>query len=319
MKSTKYLIFSLLVITSMLITACGAPSAQDPFIQTAVALTVAAKNAEPNTSTPAPELPVVTQTPVQFSPTLTPPASAATATSPGNVNSNVCAKASLVSETILDGMIFKPNAQFTKTWEIKNTSTCTWDTSYKIVHWDGDSLGGATYYNLPQVVPPGGTVPISLLFTAPLNDGEYKSKWALQTPDQTNFGVGDYSVPFYAKIVVSSADKPGYAVTSVTYEMVREPATGCPANITYTAYATVTTNGPLTFSYYWAQSDGHNIKGEVIKMDAAGSITLSNPWKLSLATNAVTRWMALATGISDGENYQYKEWSHVEFTKLCGG
>lgn len=321
MKNTKYLIFTLLVITSMLISACGAADAQDPFVQTAVAQTVAAKNAEQNTNTvtSTPEAPDITQTPLQFSPTLTPLASAATATAPVNTGSNACAKASLVSETILDGTVFRPGSQFTKTWEIKNISTCTWDTNYKIIFWDGDILGGAYYYNLPQAVPAGGVVPISLVLTAPAADGDYTSKWVLQTPDKTNFGVGDYSAPFYANIVVSSAEKPEYAITSVTYEMVREPATGCPANITYTAYATVTTNGPLTFNYYWAQSDGHNIKGKIIKTESAESIVLTNSWQLHIATTPGTRWMALAIGFSDGENYQYTVYPQIEFTKLCGG
>ncbi len=316
----KY-IFLTVITTSLLISACGAQATQDPYIQTAVALTVAAKNAEQSAPTSAPEATITaTQSALMFSPTLTPLAPVASATSPVNAGSNPCAKASFVSETIVDGTIFKPSQKFTKTWEIKNTSSCTWDTSYKIIFWDGDTLGGAYVYNLPQMVAPGGVVPLSLILTAPPADGSYKSKWVLQTPDGVNFGVGDYSVPFSANIVVSSSEKPAYAVTSVTYEMKREPPSGCPANINYTAYATVTTNGPLEFKYYWAQSDGHTIyHKDVIKMESAGSIVISNSWKLNLASNAVTRWMAIAIGISDGEYYQYTDYPHVEFTKTCGG
>ncbi|MDD2920868.1 MAG: NBR1-Ig-like domain-containing protein [Anaerolineales bacterium] len=314
-------IFLTLITTSILVSACGAQAAQDPYVQTAVALTVAAKNAEQSAPTPTPEtVAIATKSPLEFSPTLTLSAPIASATAPVNANANPCAKASLVSETIVDGTIFKPGQKFTKTWEIKNTSSCAWNTSYKIVFWDGDILGGGYVYNLPQNVPPQGVVSISLVLTAPTVDGSYKSKWALQTPDGVNFGVGDYSAPFYAEIVVSSSSKPAYAVTSVTYQMTREPATGCPANINYIAYATVTTNGPLEFKYYWVQSDGHNIYNkELIKMEAAGSVVLSNSWKLNLASNAVTRWMALAIGISDGEYYQFTEYPHVEFTKTCGG
>jgi hypothetical protein len=102
--------------------------------------------------------------------------------------------------------------------------------------------------------------------------------------------------------------------------MVRDPATGCPANITYTAYATVTSNGPLEFEYYWLQSDGHTVQNpDIIKMKSAGSVVVSNPWQLHIATNVGTRWMALVIGVSDGENYQYTEYPRVEFTKTCGG
>jgi len=319
MKRIICLIIAILVITSTFTTACSeAEPTQDPFIITAVAQTVAAKNAPQSATLAIPPTPEIIQTPLGFSPTLTslPPTAMPTA---NNTNKSACAKASLVSETIVDGTIFKPGEKFTKTWEIKNASTCTWDTSYGIVFWNGDVLGGAYYYNLPQSVPPGAVFPASLVLTAPKEDGSYKSEWVLQTPDKVNFGVGEYSAPFYTEIVVSAAEKPAYAVTDVTYEMVRTPPTGCPANVTYTAYATVSTNGPLEFKYYWAQSDGHNPKGDVIKMKAADSIVITNSWQLHIATTPGTRWMAIVIGISDGEYYQYTEYPKVEFTKLCGG
>ncbi len=322
-KPIKYTLFVLIVIASLLITACGAENTAEATqeangIQTAVAETVAAQNA--STSTPA--APVVTQTPLLFSPTLTPLAVPASPTLPSNTAKSKCASASLVSETIPDGTIFKPGAQFTKTWNIQNTSACAWDTSYEIVFWDGNVLGGAYVYNLPQAVGPGQTVPISLILTAPTDEAAYTSKWMLQTPDNVVFGVGQYNAPFYAEIVVSASAKPNYAVTSVEYEMVRNPATGCPANVNYTAYATVTSNGPLEFKYYWNQSDGHIVKNpDIIKLESAGSIVLSNSLKLHLAANTGTYWMAIAIGISDddGETYQYTEYPHVEFIKDCGG
>jgi hypothetical protein len=226
----------------------------------------------------------------------------------------------LISETIPDGTIYAPGQQFTKTWEIKNTSNCSWNTSYKIVFWDGDVLGGAYVYNLPQAVDPGQTVPISLLLSAPTNEATYTSKWMLQTPDGGEFGVGQYNAPFYAEIVVSAAPEPKYGITSVEYNMVRDPATGCPANVTYTAYATVTSNGPVEFKYYWTQSDDHTVRNpDIVKMKSAGSVVLSNSWQLHIATNTGTRWMALAIGFSNGEKYIYTDYPRVEFTKTCGG
>jgi hypothetical protein len=324
-KTIKYTLFVTIAITSLVLTACGAKSTPEPAlelngIQTAVAETLAAQN----TTTSTPAAPVVTQTPLLFSPTLTPLAPPASPTRSSNTTPSKCASASLVSETIPDGTIFKPGAQFTKTWEIKNTSTCSWDTTYKIIFWDGNVLGGGYVYNLPQAVDPGQTVPISLLLTAPQEETTYTSKWMLQTPDGVQFGVGQYNAPFYAEIAVSASTTPNYGVTSVEYNMVRDPATGCPANVTYTAYATVTTNGPLEFKYYWnnIQFNGETqtVKNpDIIKMKSAGSIVLSNSWKLHIATNTGTRWMAIAIGISDGDNYQYTDYPRVEFTKTCGG
>ena len=321
-KSIKYILFTSIVIASFILTACGAKStaesAQDSSIQTAVALTVAAQNAEPTSADPTA---IVTQTPLRFSPTGTPPAPAVLPTRTFNPATSECAQASLLSETIPDGTIFKPGQQFTKTWQIKNTSNCSWDTSYKIVFWDGNVLGGAYVYNLPQAVDPGQTLPISLLLTAPTGDATYTSKWMLQTPDSVEFGVGQYSAPFYLEIVVSSDAKPNYAITSVEYSLVRDPATGCPANVNHIVYATITTNGPLEFSYLWLQQDGNSGSNNygpgkgTIKMEAAGSKTISREWKLHLgSTPGSQRWIALA--ITAPEYIEFFPGQY--FTYLCG-
>jgi hypothetical protein len=296
-KSRKYIFLTLIVITTFILSACGASGTDENAIATSVALTVAAQNVAPvvvNTETPTPSAATFpTQTPVQFVPTLTPLA-LASPTQPLNTGKGACAEAELVSETIPDGTIYAPGAQFTKTWEIKNASQCTWDTTYKIVFWNGDILGGAYVYNLPRVVPPNATVPISLVLTAPATNDTYKSEWALQTPDGTNFGVGQYDSPFYAQIVVSSDQKPNYMVTNVEYKVERTPSGGCPANVTYTVYATITTNGPMKIKYRWMQSDDNNSNTGKIDFTEASSQTVSNIWRIHLGSTAnVVRWMAI--------------------------
>jgi hypothetical protein len=318
-KPIKYTLLFTIVMMSLLATACGGKSTAEAAqamdnIQTAVAETVAAQDAVQIANTSAPAAPIVTQTPLLFSPTLTPLAPLASPTLPANTAKSKCASASLVSETIPDGTIFKPEAKFTKTWEIQNTSTCVWDTNYKIVFWDGDLLGGAYVYNLPQQVDPGKTFPLSLQLIAPKAEATYTSKWMLQTPDSVEFGVGEYSAPFYAKIEVSASSTPNYAVTSVDYNMVRDPATGCPANVDYILYATITTSGPVELTYYWAQSDGNDSNPKTIKIASATTTTISHNWKLHIATNTGTRWMALVTVSPVSVAYP-----HVEFVKTCGG
>jgi hypothetical protein len=308
-KTIKYIL-----ITSFLITACSAEStptaAQESIIQTAVAQTVAAQNAQPTLAAPTA---IVTQTPLQFSATLTPLAPVVLPTRTFNPTTSECARASLVSETIPDGQIFKPGQKFTKTWEIKNESNCSWTTSYKIVFWDGDVLGGAYVYNLPQAVDPGQTVPISLLLTAPKEDANYISKWMLQTPDSVEFGVGEYSAPFFADIVVNSAINPKTDITSVDFKVVRDPAVGCPANVNHIVYATFTSNGPIEFSYYWIQSDGNDTEPKVLKMKEAGTLTISREWKLHLGSTPGTKWMSIVI-----EAPFPHEYPHAEFTYLCG-
>jgi hypothetical protein len=293
-KPTKYILLTIILIASFLITACGPKTTQDPFIATAVAQTVAAQNAGQVTNTETPSAPeaLATQTPVQFSPTLTPFAAIPSPTLPANISTSECAKASLISETIIDGTIYKPGEQFTKVWQIKNISNCVWDTNYKIVFWSGDVLGGAYYYNLPQVTGPGQTVPIALVLTAPAADGTYKSEWKLQTPDSIEFGVGNYGASFYTIIAVSSATKPKYGVASVVTSITREPKTGCPANTLFTVSATVSTNGPVDVTYYWAQSDGNNSSPKTFTMDSASSKTFKREWKFGRANTQGSKWIS---------------------------
>ncbi|MDO8754115.1 MAG: NBR1-Ig-like domain-containing protein [Anaerolineales bacterium] len=292
-KPIKYLLFTITISLSLLATACGPDtSTQEAVIQTAVAQTVAAQTTVEVANTATPSAPLVsTQTPFQLP---TPLGLLTSTVPPPNTSKADCAKASLVSETIVDGTIFKPGTQFTKTWEITNTSNCVWDTSYKIVYWSGDIMGGGYVYNLPQVVGPGQTIPISLVLIAPTADGTYRSEWKLQTPDKFYFGAGTYNSPFFTEIVVSSSIIQEYAVTSMELSVVRDPIIGCPTNTTYTAYATFTTNGPLEFKYRWLQQDGNNPNPQTINMTTAGKKTVSREWKLiRSASQNDNRWFAI--------------------------
>jgi hypothetical protein len=309
-QTKKYILLSLPII--LIITACGSNADTETAIQTAVAETVAAQDiSQPSiTDTPAATL-MPTQTPFQLSTSLpTLPATVA----PNAGSKAECASASLQDETIVDGTIFKPGEQFTKTWYVTNTSNCVWDTSYKIVFWDGDVLGGGYVYNLPQITGPGQTVPIPLVLTAPTTDGTFRSEWKLQTPDGINFGVGYLNAAFYTEIEVSSAEEPEFAVTNVELYITREPATGCqPANIVYTAYATFTTNGPLEFKFRWGQQDGNNGAFIEAEMEAAGKQTFTRVWKLGRAASQnANRWFQIVL-----HEPVYKEYPMVGFEFFC--
>lgn len=203
-------------------------------------------------------------------------------------------KASLIEETVPDGTIMKPGQQFTKTWRIRNDSTCTWNTSYKIVFWDGDVMGGGYVYNFPQQALPGDTVDVPLVLTAPSEDGTYRSSWKLQTPGGSTFGVGADS-PFWVEILVSSSTDIEYGVTSVTYSVVRDPAAGCTTNVRYTINATISVNGPVTVIYNWRKSDGTQDVNRTIKFTEAGSRTVSIEWSLHLGAATNERWVQLFT------------------------
>jgi hypothetical protein len=82
-------------------------------------------------------------------------------------------------------------------------------------------------------------------------------------------------------------------VISVTYDIVRDPLEGCPTNVRYTVYATITTNGPLDIKYYWEQKDGNESAVKDMSFDAAGSKTVSRMWMVGRGDSPNDRWMQI--------------------------
>ncbi|RJP49171.1 MAG: hypothetical protein C4557_11845 [Anaerolineaceae bacterium] len=312
-NTKKYLLFAATIIAALLVSSCGGEGVDaESAIQTSVAETVAAQTPVmiPVTETPDPSA-LPTKTPFA-APSLITPVASPTLSTPSGSSKIDCAKASLEDESIIDGVVLKPGEQFTKTWYIKNTSTCVWDTSYRIIFWSGDPLGGAYYYNLPQATGPGQTVPISLVLTAPTEDGTYRSEWKLQTPDQISFGVGIYQAAFFTEITVDSSDKPKYGITNVNLYVIREPKTGCaPANMVFTAYAEVSTSGPYEFTYFWGQKDGNNSSPKTVYIDKSTTTTFTRVWKFGRAASQGPKWFTFV--VTDPVQKEYR----VDFAFEC--
>lgn len=286
MTFSRYNIFPLLACIVLIATSCGSPAQTESEVATAVAQTVQAQNsltevAALPTLTPVPSI-EITSTPEPGS-TNTP---AAVSANPGCTVS-----ASLVGENPPDNTLFRTGDTFWKTWTLLNTGTCTWDETYSLVYWSGDLMGGLTTYQFPQLVAPDEAKEVSIFLKAPETDGTFTGYWRIQTPWGEHFGVGPTSDSFYVQISVSSDDKLGYGVSNLTAELVREPETGCPLNVRYYMYATVTANGPVEFSYYWDQSDGNESNAKEYKMKEAGSVTFEREWLISKNDSPNPRWV----------------------------
>ena len=287
----KYKILITLTILTFSVGACGSfPKAQED-ISTAVAQTVQAQNsltkiAEASTLTPA----------ALVEKTATVPDLIATNTPAPVVGAPGCTvSAKLAGENPPDGTLLKPGEYFWKTWALENTGTCTWNATYKLTFHSGDLMDGLTSYALPETVAPGETKNISIYLKAPETDGTYTGYWYIQTPWNTYFGigVGAASDPFYVQVGVSTAKKPKYEITSLVYKLVRKPESGCPTNVLYTVYATITTNGPYEFDYYWDQQDGNESGIKNMKFTAAGSQTISREWMIGKGDSPTPRWMKI--------------------------
>lgn len=114
--------------------------------------------------------------------------------------------AALISDvTVPDGTQFLPHSGFNKTWRLKNTGTCTWDSSYQVVHAGGHRLGAVSaFFPLRDTVFPGQTIDLTINMVSPDTPGTYQSDWKLQNAQAQGFGVGRHNSPFWVKIQVAS-------------------------------------------------------------------------------------------------------------------
>lgn len=153
------------------------------------------------------ELPTVTQSPAAAS--LPTPASTATSTSITAVSVQTGTdRAIFIKETYPDYSSVAPGEKFTKTWDIKNTGSNTWNRNYKLVMDatpQNDSLGSQAEVNFTQDIPPGETVTLSIPLTAPITTGTYSVFWKLQNDHGETFGVDGDRV--WVTIMVCEAGK----------------------------------------------------------------------------------------------------------------
>ena len=292
----------------LIVSACGSPAQQDSVISTAVAQTVQAGESLTEIAskpTITPRATLSTMTPA-VTPTNPPTLAAAAPPDPN------CAKATLVSENPPDGVLLRPGQNYWKTWTLMNTGTCTWNTSYSLIFWSGDLMGGLTSYPLNDEVAPNEQKEISIFLQAPEAEGTFTGYWRLQSPWRSNFGVGPADEPFYVQVVVTSEQDPEFGVAGVDYNLVRNPPTGCPTNVRYTLYATISSNGPVDIDYFWSQSDGNNTSIKPLEFTEAGSITISREWMIGRGDNPNPRWIELVVTEPD-----YEEYGKAEILNLC--
>ena len=109
----------------------------------------------------------------------------------------LCDDAAWVSDvTVPDGTQMSPGQDFVKTWNIRNTGSCTWGTGYVPIFAYGEKMGGIAE-PLTGAVAPGEEVEISVRFKAPGNTGEFASTWRMANASNIPFGEN-----FFVLIVV---------------------------------------------------------------------------------------------------------------------
>jgi hypothetical protein len=206
--------FAFSIVLALSLSACGLSKAdQTPTpgveaIFTAAYQTFEAQQATELAMTPPTEIPSPTPFPTLPAPSPIATSSFATATlasgGTGCNNSTYVSDVSIPDNTVLD-----PGKKFDKTWQLLNSGTCQWSTSYQLAFSDGDQMSGAnTSITVP--VPAGSVVDITVPMVAPQDSGTYKGNWQMQN-DQGQF----FGNIIYVQIKVGSGptDTPGATST----------------------------------------------------------------------------------------------------------
>jgi hypothetical protein len=180
MKKTWIIV---VVALALMLSSCNFPFAQasDTALATSVAQTVEALESEVK----QPTLAIPTLMPTLALPTVAP---VATMTAVPTSAPDPCLYAAFVKETIPDNTKFSAGEAFTKSWTLKNTGTCDWNTSYRISFKSGKQMGAADYVKISTETDPGETIKIDVDMTAPSSAGTYKGIWQMETNKGVKFG-----------------------------------------------------------------------------------------------------------------------------------
>ena len=139
-----------------------------------------------NTPTTAPTLSALpTRTPTATSTvtlTLTPTMTASVTPTPCTDDSVYIADV-----TVPDNSFVRGGVGFEKTWQVKNTGTCPWQSGYLLTFVSGDQMDGPSTQPVPDT-PAGSTTEITVPMTAPIAEGTYQSEWWFENAEGNRFG-----------------------------------------------------------------------------------------------------------------------------------
>ena len=102
--------------------------------------------------------------------------------------------------TIPDFTQVTPGEQLHKSWQIRNTGSCSWGPGYYVVFEEGHAMTERLQHALYPARPETNAV-VQIEMTAPGTPGEYQGFWSLYDPDGVLFGH-----KLFVKITVVSDD-----------------------------------------------------------------------------------------------------------------
>jgi len=212
------LILGFLFLASCTFPALGAPTnpSIDPVLTDAARTIEVRLTSEAGSSQPTATLgwaeysptPLLDETPAPPADTVIPEQ-----TSPPTAETPCEDKAHFVSDVNYpDSTEIEAGVEFTKTWRLQNTGTCTWNTDYTIVFERGDAMEGPASAPLTtEPVLPQGEVEVSVALKSPDAPGTYQGYWRLRNQAGLKFGTGENGEKdFWVKITTGTTSGIAY-------------------------------------------------------------------------------------------------------------
>ncbi len=104
--------------------------------------------------------------------------------------------------TIPDGTRLAKGESFVKTWRLRNTGTCPWDSTYRLAFVSGERMGAPDFVAVP-VTAPKADAEISVGLVAPSANGSYAGIYELRDPSGNAIPIGTGKT-IWVKIIVGS-------------------------------------------------------------------------------------------------------------------
>lgn len=197
---------SLAVLMALVLAGCNLPgqtteTSQVDLLNTAAAQTIQAQQTQIAQTNQA----VAQSTPTATSGASTTEAVSATGTPTPTATAKVaCNQVAFEEETIPDGTNLTPGQTFTKTWTLRNSGSCTWNSDYDVVFVSGDAMNAPASQQLTsETVAPGETIVVSIDLKAPYSAGTHKGNFKLRNAEGVLFGLGTSDNPFFVEINVT--------------------------------------------------------------------------------------------------------------------
>lgn len=204
--------------TALILAACGGNSAAaTPTLAVEQIQTEAVATFASGLTSTAASLPTQTPAPSE-TPTMavsgTVGATATQAPPPASANAApTCLGLAFVSDvTIPDNTKLTPGEKFTKTWRVRNSGSCSWESGFTLRFTGGQAMGGSSVV-LEDAVEPGKETNLSVDMTAPAGSGSYRGNWRMTNKSGAYFGDEVYVLITVGNATATATSKATASVT----------------------------------------------------------------------------------------------------------